>query len=201
MPLNEMQVKSLIDNNVWNDDCPVHYSELTIQKVPYVNFDGFSQIGELLIATTVVESVTLIFEELYHIKFPIHQIKLIDEFSGDDLLSMEANNSSAYNGRRIMNTEKWSSHAYGVAIDINPLQNPYMVFDSDSSSIKVYPSKGLKYVNRGIQKPGMVEEIVSIFKKHGFTEWGGNWELKPDYHHFQLPWEKINEMFNDSVNN
>ena len=84
MPLSDSQIKSLQDNNVWNDDCPVHYSELTLQKVPYINFDGFSQIGELLVARKVVESVTLIFEELYHLKFPIHQMRIIDDFGGDE---------------------------------------------------------------------------------------------------------------------
>ncbi len=198
MPLNDSQIKSLIDRNIWNDECPVHYSELTVQKVPYINFEGFSQIGELLVATKVVENVAMIFEELYHQRFPIHQIQLIDHFDGDDIASMEANNSSAYNGRKVMNTERWSSHAYGVAIDINPHQNPYMVLDQESSTIKVYPQKGLNFVNRGVKKPGMVEEIVPIFAQYGFTEWGGNWELKPDYHHFQLPWEKINQMFSGS---
>lgn len=200
MSLNEAQIKSIKEKNIWNEDCPVHYSDLTLQKIPYINFDGFSQIGELLIARQVVEKVTLIFEELYHIKFPIHQIKLIDEFDGNDIRSMEANNSSAFNGRRVMNTSKWSSHAYGVAIDINPEQNPYMALDHETSSIQVYPRKGLSYVNRGVKKPGMVEEIVPIFSKYGFSEWGGNWEQKPDYHHFQIPWDQIKQMFPNPPN-
>lgn len=199
MPLSDAQIKSLVNRNVWNDDCPVHYSELTLQKVPYIDFEGFSQIGELLVSSKIVENVALIFEELYHLRFPIQQIRLIDDFDGDDVASMEANNSSAFNGRKVMNTNRWSSHAYGVAIDINPHQNPYMMLNPESSSIKVFPQKGMSYVNRGVKKPGMVEEIVQIFAQFGFTEWGGNWELKPDYHHFQLPWDKINEMFSDSL--
>ena len=198
MALSETQINSLIENNVWNQDCPVHHSKLTVLEVPYINFDGFDQIGEIMISERLTEQVASIFKELYQASFPIHSIELIDHFKGNDVLSMESNNSSAFNGRRVMNTDRWSSHAYGVAIDINPVQNPYMVMDLDDSSIKVYPSDGMSFVNRGVSKKGMVETIIPIFAKYGFTEWGGSWELKPDYHHFQIPWEKIEEMFPDA---
>lgn len=180
---------------MWAEDCPVHYSQLSLLQIPFHNFDGFSQIGQIMVASAVSEPVQNIFSELYDLKFPIHSLLLMDEFFGNDLKSMEANNSSAYNGRRIMNTERWSSHAYGVAIDINPKQNPYLQFDHHAATIKVYPSSGLNYVNRGVNKSGMVEEIVPIFAKYGFTEWGGSWDTKPDYHHFQLPWDDIKSMF------
>lgn len=195
MPLSDKRVQSLINNNIWNDDCPVHYSELSCIEIPFINFDGFSQIGEIMIADVLVENVKTIFSELYDAKFPIASLKLMDVFKGDDLASMEANNSSGYNGRKIMNTSRWSSHAYGVAIDINPAQNPYLSLDVDQANIQVFPSSGITYVNRIVQKPGMVDDIVSIFSDNGFTEWGGNWELKPDYHHFQLPWDEIEKLF------
>ncbi|NND35346.1 MAG: M15 family metallopeptidase, partial [Saprospiraceae bacterium] len=88
------------------------------------------------------------------------------------------------------NTDRWSSHAYGAAIDINPGQNPY-VLNPDQSDFKVFPSGGERFLDRGNIRIGMVEPIVHIFKKHGFTEWGGEWESPLDYHHFQVDWERI----------
>lgn len=119
----------------------------------------------------------------------------MDSFKGDDVASMNANNSSAFNGRRIMNTNRWSSHAYGVAIDINPRQNPYLRFNTDENTIKVLPDEALPFVNRTVPKKGMVEPIVDLFAQYGFTEWGGRWDDKPDYHHFQMPWDRINALF------
>ncbi len=195
MALTEVQIQSLIENHIWHEGCPVHHSELSVLNISYINFDGFSQIGEIMVAEIIKEQVQSVFEELYEIQFPIHNLSLIDHYKGDDVVSMEANNSSAFNGRKVMNTDRWSSHAYGLAIDINPTQNPYLNFDTSESTIKVYPSDGMAFVNRSVLRKGMVEDIVPIFAKYGFTEWGGCWEMKPDYHHFQIPWEKIEELF------
>ena len=199
MSLSEARIKSLIENNVWTKACPVSYSELTCLDIAFINFEGCSQIGQLFVATKVAEQVSLIFQQLYNQRFPMHKIQPMDVYNGNDIASMQANNTSAFNGRKIMNTDRWSSHAYGVAIDINPVQNPFMMLDRDSSTIKIYPEESISYVNRGVAKKGMVEEIVSIFAQYGFSEWGGNWDLKPDYHHFQIPWGVIKEMFPDSL--
>lgn len=195
MALSETRIKSLIEHHVWNEACPISHSELVYVDVEHINFDGFSQIGELLVAKKVAKQVSLIFKELYQRRFPIHTIQPIDIFDGDDYASMQANNTSAFNGRKIMNTDRWSSHAYGVAIDINPMQNPYLMLNRNTSSINIFPDKGISYVNRRVMRAGMVEDIVPIFAQHGFTEWGGNWALKPDYHHFQIPWNLIHTMF------
>ena len=195
LDISEEQQLIIELQGVWTTDCPVHHSRMKRLEITHVDFDGRDRIGELIILDEVAEGVLEIFRELYELKFPIKQIVPLEEFEGDDEKSMAANNTSAYNGRRIMYTNNWSSHAYGVAIDVNPVQNPYMLLNHDDSTIKVFPPAALDYVNRGVKKAGMVEEIVPVFAKHGFTEWGGNWEQKPDYHHFQLPWEKIQELF------
>ena len=103
--------------------------KLVYVDVEHINFDGFSQIGNYFVAKKVAKQVSLIFKELYQRRFPIHTIQPIDIFEGDDYASMQANNTSAFNGRKIMNTDRWSSHAYGVAIDINPMQNPYLMLN------------------------------------------------------------------------
>ena len=93
-----------------------------------------------------------------------------------------------------MNTNRWSSHAYGIAIDINPMQNPYLMLNQNTSTINIFPDKGISYVNRRVMRAGMVEDIVPVFAQHGFTEWS-EIGIKPDYHHFQIPWNLIHTMF------
>lgn len=196
-PLSETEITSLKERNVWAEDCPVHYSRLRMVRIPFLDFEGESQIGEIVILDSISEKVEALFKELFEIQFNIEKVNLIDRFSGNDVESMRANNSSGFNGRKIVNTNRWSSHAFGVAIDINPIQNPYLKL-GEEGIITAIPKEGINYVNRNVPRKGMVEPIVSVFAKYGFTEWGGNWELKPDYHHFQLPWEEIQKIDSSS---
>ncbi len=189
------QLKGMQTYGVWRDGCPVPVSRLRSLELEFLGFDGELHSGTIIVLDDVANAVIQIFKELLERKFPLERVQPAEEFGGDDVAMMEANNSSGFNGRMIMNTDRWSSHAYGVAIDINPGMNPYMLPDKETSTVKVYPPQAIDYVNRGVKKPGMTEEIVDIFAAHGFTEWGGNWPDRPDYHHFQLPWDKIREMF------
>lgn len=195
--ITEARLKSLREGNIWREDCPVHYSRLRSVEVSFVDFDGKERIGELIVLDEVAESVRQIFMELLNMKFPIEKMIPMEEFLGDDVLSMKTNNSSAYNGRKVARTDRWSSHAYGCALDINPVQNPYLLLDENLVLVEVIPSAGDEFLNRSMQRKGMVEEIVSVFAKHGFSEWGGNWETKPDYHHFQLSPQKLKSLFPD----
>lgn len=192
--LSEEQIEKMIKANVWSENCPLHHSELLIVKIEHINFVSEVDSGELVVHNELAEAVTSVFRELLKMRFPIEKVISLEMYNGDDVASMEDNNSSCFNGRRIMNIDRWSSHAYGAAIDINPVQNPYMQLNEKESSIKVYPAEGITHVNRNARKPGMTEEIVELFADHGFSEWGGNWELKPDYHHFQLPWDEIKKL-------
>ena len=189
--VDKHRAQTMIDAGVWNDSCPLHYTELRIINLEHTGFDGRIHTGELVVWERVADKVTTIFKKLLELKFPIEKIKCMEDYGGDDVASMLDNNSSAFNGRKIMHTDRWSSHAYGAAIDINPFQNPYLKLNESDSTIKVYPEGALHYVNRNKPKPGMVEDIVALFADHGFTVWGGHWENKPDYHHFQLPWKEI----------
>ncbi|RNC85606.1 MAG: M15 family peptidase [Balneola sp.] len=192
--LTENEIQSMQSGNIWSEDCPLHHSRLRVVEIKYFGFDDYEHSSTMIVLDSISEQVKLIFEELFSVAFPIYSIVPMEQFKGDDVASMEANNSSAFNGRRIMNTDRWSSHAYGCAIDINPAQNPYMLLDKKQAKINVFPSSAIDYVNRNSIRKGMVEPIVQIFEKHGFTDWGGGWVHKPDYHHFQLPWESIHKL-------
>lgn len=193
--LSSHQVSSMIEHDIWNEDCPVHHSRLKVLELNYFNFNEEIHSGKMMVLEEISNQVISIFKELYKLQFPIARMVLIDEFEGDDVRSMEANNTSAFNGRKVMGTNRWSSHAFGTAIDVNTIQNPYVRIQEEDATAKVYPSSGIKYLNRNLHEKGMVEDIVPIFAKHGFTNWGGNWAKPLDYHHFQLPWSKIKELF------
>ncbi len=192
--INEDRLQLLKQKNIWREECPVHYSRLRIAEVSFINFEDKVESGELIVLDEVAESVVEIFKGLLDIKFPIEKMIPMEEFSGDDVLSMKANNSSAFNGRLVARTDRWSSHAYGCAIDINPVQNPYLLLNEQKELIEVIPPEGDEYLDRSDQRKGMIEKVVSIFAKHGFSDWGGSWETKPDYHHFQLPWTEIESI-------
>jgi hypothetical protein len=178
---------------VWKTDCPVNLERLKLLEISHVDFEGNIRSGEIIVLDKLAESVIRIFKELMVIKFPIHSVYLIDKYEGDDDRSMAANNSSSFNFRKIANSTQLSMHAYGLAIDINPVQNPYIVIQDDGH-VEVYPKAGVEFLNRTNLRPGMVEPIVPIFKKYGFSEWGGNWNKPIDYHHFQLSRLQLHEL-------
>jgi hypothetical protein len=193
-PLSQIRVAGIKSCVEWSENCPVSLDRLVSVKIIHKDFKGHDQSGELIVLDVLAENVLTIFTELYELAFPIHSAIPVDEFGGDDVLTMNANNSSAFNCRRVMNTDRWSSHAYGAAIDINPVQNPYVLINDEAHTAKIYPNGGTKYLNRGIQEAGMVEAIAPIFKKHGFKDWGGAWRSPLDYHHFQVEWDRIREL-------
>jgi hypothetical protein len=120
---------------------------------------------------------------------------------------MDANNTSAFNCRPITGGNQLSVHAYGLAIDINPLQNPYInnEYEVGKNQIEIMPSAGMQYINRTNIKPGMVESIINedketvvdIFRRNGFKNWGGNWDHPLDYQHFQVDREYAKKLAND----
>ena len=184
--------QSVIDQmkkyNIWSEECPVPLNDLRVVTVTHYNFDAKIITGEIMVHKNIAEKVVNIFQELFDRKFAIHSLKLIQEFEGNDILSMEANNSSAFNFRKIANTNKVSQHSYGIAIDINPVQNPYI---KNNNEIIIQPQSGKDFLDRTNIRSGMVEEIVDLFKDHGFN-WGGDWTSLKDYQHFEYPLEKLN---------
>ena len=164
------------------DNCTLDLETLRYVTVGYINFDGILCKGELIVNTEIAEDVVSIFEELLKEEYPIESITLIDEYDADDNRSMAANNSSAFCYRVISGTDRLSNHSFGLAIDINPLYNPYI-----KSNGQVLPKEAEVFANRTITNPYYIisEDIcVRIFKKYGFT-WGGDWNTSKDYQHFE----------------
>lgn len=161
-------------------------NELSYVHVLYRNFDGDSAEGELICNQSIAQDLVEIFHELYKAEYQIEKIHLIDTYGGDDDLSMADNNTSCFNYRVVSGSSSLSRHAYGLAIDINPLYNPYITYNKDQT-INVSPAAGEDYADRSKAFPYKIDEddlCYRLFKEHGFT-WGGNWNSCKDYQHFQ----------------
>jgi hypothetical protein len=181
VPLDETMQKMMTGSS-WKDGCPVPFSGLALVKIKYWGFDNAAHDGQLVVAADVAGEIVDIFKELYAEKFPIEQMRLIDEYGADDDRSMEANNTSAFNCRPMTGKSKgFSKHSYGRAIDINPKTNPYV------AKKLVSPKSGEAYLDRtksyqgGIVAGGACEKA---FAKRGWT-WGGSWKSHKDYQHFE----------------
>jgi D-alanyl-D-alanine carboxypeptidase len=166
----------------WRPGCPVGPSQLRLLHLRYVGFDGHSRTGVMVVNATVVTSVVHVFATLYAKRFPIHSMVPSSVFSGHDPASMAADNTSGFNCRYAVATgpKQWSVHAYGEAIDVNPVQNPY-VFNGVAE-----PASGTTYINRRDVRPGMA--VVGGVLNDAFASvgwfWGGRWSASPDYQHF-----------------
>lgn len=171
-----------------DSDIEVSLSDLCYVSVLYNDFDGNVAQGELICNKTIALDIVEIFEELYRNGYQFERIELIDEYGGDDTLSMENNNTSCFNYRIVDGTDHLSKHAYGLAIDINPFYNPYVVFNMDGSGETYISPKGSEvYADRSKDFPYKIDEndlCYKLFIEHGFT-WGGNWNSSKDYQHFQ----------------
>lgn len=169
-------------------DIEVSLSDLSYVGVLYNDFEGNVTPGELICNNSIALDLVEIFEELYRNGYQFERIELIDEYGGDDTLSMENNNTSCFNYRIVDGTDHLSKHAYGLAIDINPFYNPYVVFNKDGSGETYISPKGSEaYADRSKDFPYKIDEndlCYKLFIEHGFT-WGGNWNSSKDYQHFQ----------------
>jgi hypothetical protein len=190
--LSPQAQQEMIQKNIWKKECPVPLERLRVVHFEYYNFNQeLQKDGEIVVLDAVAKRVRKIFDELKVTKFPLSKAKRIEFYNGDDELSMADNNSSSFNCREITGGGAPSIHSYGLAIDINPVENPYISFneadDKRSVTAKIIPSAGAGFINRTNLRTGMVESIVDIFKHNGFTIWGGKWNTPIDWQHFQTP--------------
>lgn len=165
----------------WEEGCPVGLDMLRLVTVDYWGFDGGIHRGELVVHVDHTAALLSVFGVLFEARFPIAQVRLIEDFGGDDDASMAANNTSAFNCRRAAGSQRWSEHAFGAAIDINPVQNPYV-----TSSGEVMPLEGRRFLNRSASVRGMILAdgvVVEAFAAIGWA-WGGSWASSKDYQHF-----------------
>ena len=164
-------------------DAPVKLKDLRYVHILYVDFDGEEHEGELLVHRKVVKDVMEIFEALYDARYPLRSVRLVDDYGQPftDGLSMSADNTSAYCCRRVTGKKYFSRHSYGTAIDVNPVENPYIRPDGSFA-----PPESEPYLDRSNIRPGMITEkdlCYKLFKKHGW-KWGGHFKGQKDYQHF-----------------
>jgi hypothetical protein len=168
--------------------CTVPYEDLNYVGLKYIDFKGQEQTGELICNKAIAQDMVEIFHELYRNEYRLESVHLIDEYDGDDTASMAENNTSCFNYRVVDGTASLSKHAYGLAIDVNPYYNPYVVFGRNSDgSDYISPPGSEIYADRSQSFAYKIDEndlCYRLFTEHGFT-WGGNWNSTKDYQHFQ----------------
>jgi len=164
----------------WRPGCPVPLRDLRLLRLSYWGYDGRVRSGTLIVHRDVAGDVRSVFRRLHAARFPIRRMVPVDAYGGSDFRSIEADNTSAFNCRFVDGTRRWSEHAYGRAIDLNPIENPYV-----SGGRTSHPASVL-YLDRTRRRPGMAYEggvVVRAFDAIGWG-WGGRWSGVKDYQHF-----------------
>jgi hypothetical protein len=164
----------------YRSGCPVGPAQLRTLRLSYTGFDGRPHVGKLIVHRRVTRDVVAVFRRLYRARFPIRRMVPVSRYRGSDDASMAADNTSGFNCRFVEGTSRWSMHAYGLAIDVNPVENPYV------SGGRVSPPAGRRYVDRARRRTGMAVAagvLVKAFASMGWS-WGGNWTGSSDYQHF-----------------
>lgn len=162
--------------------CPVGPADLRLLHLAYWGFDGRTHVGTIIVNTAVVQAVIDVFSTLYAERFPIRKMQPEDAYQGSDPASMANDNTSGFNCRDAVapGPPSWSVHAYGEAIDVNPVENPYY------EGGRWQPAAGAAYADRSNVRPGMAVAggpLVAAFASAGWY-WGGRWAGTPDYQHF-----------------
>ena len=155
----------------WHAGCPVSLDDLRLVSLSYIGFDGRSHVGTLVVNRSATDAIVDAFRRLYAARFPIRRMLPVDAYGGDDFRSIEADNTSAFNCRPATGSTHWSQHAYGLAVDVNPIENPYM--DDGKSSHRA----STPYLDRSRVRPGMAVAggtLVEAFAAVGWG-WGGSW--------------------------
>ena len=166
----------------WHPGCPVGPSSLRRLRLGYWGFDGKRHVGALVVNRSAVGPLTVVFRRLYRARFPIRRMRQIDAYGGSDERSLAADNTAAFNCRYAVGPgpKRWSVHAYGLAIDVDPVENPYL------EGGRVHPRRGRAFLDRSNVRPGMAVRgglLVGAFASVGW-QWGGRWTATPDYQHF-----------------
>ncbi|MFI3286651.1 MAG: M15 family metallopeptidase [Rikenellaceae bacterium] len=183
------EISKMIFNRInglsYKDNCTVPLAELRYLRILHYDAHGEIAEGEIICNRKISEDLLYIFKELFDAKYRIESVRLIDEYEADDNLSMINNNSSSFNFRYIAGTTNLSKHSIGMAIDINPLYNPYVKESGDR--LIVEPTESKEYVDRSgdfTYKIDTSDLCYKLFRKRGF-EWGGEWLTVKDYQHFE----------------
>lgn len=174
------ETRAVMKGSSWHKGCPVGFAQLRLIRLMYWGFDREAHHGLLVVHRRWSDDIVTVFRRIYRERFAIRRVRLVDRYGGDDRRSMRADNTSAFNCRYVAGTTTWSQHAYGRAIDVNPVENPFV----DGSHVS--PRKGRRYADRTRERRGMIFERDDVwrgFRRIGW-EWGGTWTGAQDYQHF-----------------
>lgn len=175
-------IESTMRRYSWHAGCPVPIRDLRYLQLSYWGFDNRPHVGGLIVNKALAHETVTLFQRLYQQHFPIERMQLIDVYHGNDLASMEANNTSAFNCRDLTGLKGvFSQHSYGRAIDINPKINPFV------EGSAVYPRSSRRFAPRDTVYPGKITQnssIVHLFEQYGW-DWAGAWFDVQDYQHFE----------------
>ncbi|MHA6572700.1 M15 family metallopeptidase [Pseudomonas yamanorum] len=198
-PLSVNDCRRMQLRNTITASNPLPCARLARVTFSYVDFDGvLHNNGQLVVLDAIAPHVEEIFNQLVQRRFPVNQAVTLETYRGNDKVSMARNNTSGFNGRQVSGALGWSLHAYGAAIDLNPLQNPFVLFRRSpggefTGQATVEPKAStVTAVNRldarpgKPARPGRAEEVIDLFAEHGFLTWGGYWDFPLDYQHFQI---------------
>ena len=164
----------------WQEGCPIPLEDLRLLRVLHWTEKQEIQWGEMILTHRIVSEAEAVFRQIYQNQFPIHSMKPALHYAGSDDESMEDNNTSAFNCRKVKGSNRWSEHSYGEAIDINPVWNPWV------KGSRFYPKNAEQYIARDQQVLGMINEgdaIIAIFEQYGW-QWGSQKAGIRDYQHF-----------------
>jgi hypothetical protein len=177
----DASTRRLMVGRSWRPGCPVPIRELRLVRVAYWGFDRERHLGRMVVHARWARAIVRVFGRLYDAGFPIRRMRLVDHYGANDRRSMADDNTSAFNCRwRAGVCCVWSQHAYGRAIDLNPVENPFLWFGG------VSPPAGAEFVDRTQRRKGMIHHgdvVWSAFRSQGW-EWGGDWSGEKDYQHF-----------------
>ena len=166
------------------EDARVPLADLRYLRLSYYDFEGNPQTGEMVCNAAIARDLCELFRDLYDARYPIRSIRLIDDFGASDEASMQADNTSCFNYRPRTGQSRLSWHAYGLAVDVNPLENPFV-----GRGGRVSPAAAEPYADRTADFPHRIDRedlCYKLFRAHGFA-WGGAWRSVKDYQHFEKP--------------
>jgi D-alanyl-D-alanine carboxypeptidase len=176
-------VRHEVVGSSWHRGCPVAVSRLRYLRIGYWGFDRRTHRGEMIVAPSAVRPIRRAFARLFRARFPIRRMRLVDAYGASDYASIEADNTSAFNCRRATGATRWSEHAYGRAVDVNPIENPYVYPDGSTAH-----RASRRYLDRSRHRRGTAFRdgvLVRAFARAGWS-WGGDWRppSATDYQHF-----------------
>jgi hypothetical protein len=176
-------LQALMNGRSWHPGCPVPLSALRYVRISYWGFDRQAHLGGMVVNQSAVRPLRKTWAMLWAARFPIRNMRIVDRYGGSDYDSIQADNTSAFNCRNKTGSTSWSEHAFGLAIDVNPIENPYVTANGTTAHPGSVP-----YLNRRDVRPGMAVpggRLVRAFNAIGWG-WGGRWPRPTDYQHFSV---------------